>query len=253
MSRLCILTVCALLLFCSSAIYAAPVGNPAEPALLEKEYPIKISGTAGNIFRRDLDKGEAKIDETREYVGKLAFNVKGKVEIYGLLGGVESAEYRKDSNIISGSSTDTDLDPALLYGGGASAVIFEKPLWDGELIIGLDGKYQRFEADIGTIAQDNAEQAFTGDSVESQEWQVALGLSYLYGPFVPYCGIKYSDVRIEEEVTISSTKYTSKLSSDKVLGGFAGCDFIFNDSAKISVEGRFIDEMALSVGGTFRF
>ena len=155
--------------------------------------------------------------------------------------------------MIGGSSTDTDLEPALLYGGGVSAVIFETPFMDGELMIGLDGKYQRLEDDIDRLVRDSAEQTFTSDSVESQEWQVALGLSYLYGPLVPYCGIKYSDMRIEEEATIGSTKYTSKLSSDKIFGGFAGCDFIFNDSAKISVEGRFVDEMALSVGTTFRF
>lgn len=254
------LAVCAVLLFYTTVIYAAPVGNPAEPILLEKghnydasRYPVKASGIVSYIFRRDLDKGEAKVDKGMEYVGKVAVNFDKKADVYGILGASQDVEIRKDGDIISGSSTDTNLSAAFLYGLGATLVAFDTPLWEGVFRVGLDGKYQRYEADIDKLKRDGAELTVGSDEVESQEWQIAVGISYEYGSFVPYAGGKYSDVVIEESVTAGGTSYSNKLHSDKILGLFAGCDFIFSDNAKMNVEGRFIDEMALSVSGTLMF
>lgn len=253
MQKLVILVSCALIIFFVSIVYAAPVGNPTEPAFLYGKYPIKVTGTASSIFKRELDEDEAKIDKSMEYTSKIAVNINKKVEVYGILGVADSFELREDTKLISGSSSAIDLEPAFLYGCGAGIALFDTQLMGGILRIGVDGKYQRFKADIDKFVQDSTSQTFSNDEVTSQEWQLALGVSYQYDKFVPYMGGKYSDVEIEEEVTISNTEYTQKLNSDKIVGVFVGCDFIFSDNVKLNVEGRLIDETAVSLSGTIMF
>jgi len=46
---------------------------------------------------------------------------------------------------------------------------------------------------------------------------------------------------------------TAKLNSENVFGVFFGCDILPMDKLSLNIEGRFIDETAVSAGLTWRF
>ena len=80
-----------------------------------------------------------------------------------------------------------------------------------------------------------------------------MAVSYEYKQIVPYAGIKYSDVSGEAEAQIIGRKYKLDFDNENNVGIFAGGDITINDSFTANIEGRFIDETALSLAGTLRF
>jgi len=91
--------VIALLL--SICAYAAPVGNPTEPAFLKGTMQGKFVGFGNMIVERELDKDDAKIDGAVEWGAKLAYNFSNKVEVYGIVGGLTDLKLRGDKNLLT--------------------------------------------------------------------------------------------------------------------------------------------------------
>ena len=67
-----------------------------------------------------------------------------------------------------------------------------------------------------------------------------------FGKFVPYAGVKYSDVQIEMDGG-------ETLNAENNVGVFVGADFKFNPTFSLNMEGRFIDETAMSLAAAFTF
>jgi len=264
--RLLSLLLCAIFLLTVTAAHAAPVGNPAKPAMLKKglltndtetEFAFVIDPEIDLVFDRRLDDQAADTEYTF-YGSKAGFLLWDKAYIYGIAGLADSEQ----KFTINGNSVAWDTDYGLAWGGGATLIVFEKPVEIREkamLRIGIDGRYRHSELDVDNVILNGA--SFTpsaGSSLSSagfdyNEWQGAIGVSVQFENLIPYAGVKYSEADGEAKATFTTTEYKEDIGADDNIGVFFGSDFVVSDSMSLYVEGRLIDETAFSGGGTIRF
>jgi hypothetical protein len=97
--------------------------------------------------------------------------------------------------------------------------------------------------------------------LEAREWQAALYVTKNIKGITPYGGIKYSDARIEHDIygrersgNIYSFHQGIRVEAKNNVGVFVGADFeVIPGRLKVSVEGRFFDETAATIGAEYRF
>ena len=79
------------------------------------------------------------------------------------------------------------------------------------------------------------------------EWHIAPFVAKSLGNIVYYTGFKYSDmkVKLDEDNLTLSAKHN--------IGAFLGADYKVSDIISLNIEGRFIDETAVTVGGVLYF
>jgi hypothetical protein len=259
---------------------AAPAGMPVAnkrlgPVLkmiLEETYygyetpggiMVSVGGVYDKIYERKLDVFDDDAELESGY-GSLTITLGNVIDFYGLIGGVA------DGGINGIGMEDVDVRFSggdLLWGGGVNTVLLRS----------VNGKYTLFAGGIyrtvsdleydraninGTRYEPTAFEA--SEKAEWKEWQGSLGVSAeisgYYEPggyniyFVPYAGAKYSDVEMFSSVTINSTQYrVEDAGSDENIGMFVGALLNFGAVMSFEVEGRFIDETALTAQAYFRF
>lgn len=238
-------------------VYAAPVGNLAEPKMLGKGIFIPEDGLvslrAGYqgdfVFDRRLkDLDDAEINTN---AGTVTLNINKKVDIYGIFGATDGTFEETYNSTKVKYGTDT----AFSWGVGAKAILFEYK----DTIVGLDGKYFNAEPDldkviIGGVTLDLPNADITEAKVEYDEYQIALGVAQKINMFVPYGGVKYSRAKGKLAVTYLGTKYESDDAKNKdEVGLFIGCSILPLKNVSLNLEGRFLDEEALMVSGQIRF
>lgn len=265
MKRLGVLFICLAFILSTGIAYAAPVGNIAMPKVLKKGLIIKgeenrfgivLEPEVDYIFDRHLK--DQKDDTEYKFLGGKAGVVVGdRAFLYGICGFAD-AEWKLK---VSSNEVKWETDSDLAWGAGGTLIIYAKEIVvreKGLFTIGVDGRFRRSELDVDTVVLDGKTYPLSGPYVTStkfkcDEWQVAVELTYQADRFIPYAGIKYSDVSGETAATISGKKYDKDLGADDNVGIFAGCDILIADSMSVYVEGRFVDETALSAGATIRF
>ncbi|MFC1807254.1 hypothetical protein ACFL0T_02670 [Candidatus Omnitrophota bacterium] len=266
------LTICAVILFCSSAIYAAPVGNIATPALLEsaliseskEDDKIGILGAfeADIINDRNLEGQDGKTD-LRFYNGKIGLIFADRAIAYGLLGtGRIESKFKQLGNTIKFES-NTDV----AWGAGGTIILYEKTLysWDNSIIrLGADGRYRStsLEADrilVGATRYDIPDPLVSNIDIDYQDWQVAGAVSWQWKRLIPYVGGKYSDSSGNLRATVAGTTYDTDIEADSKFGIFFGTDILIKDpitekdTITVNIEFRLIDEQAVTIGGAVRF
>ena len=88
-------------------------------------------------------------------------------------------------------------------------------------------------------------------------WQVDADMSYRIDIFTPYIGVKYSNVR--SGVGILSTAISNSglgvnfFENRSPVGVFIGCSLSSGKHFMLNIEGRLIDEEAVTISGDFRF
>ncbi|MBL7198001.1 MAG: hypothetical protein ISS47_07865 [Candidatus Omnitrophica bacterium] len=235
-------------------VYAAPIGNIAKPILEKGDTPFKVGTELDFVTERELDVSDedVTVEKLNWYASKISCTMADKVDLYALLGAANGEFSEK----YSGVDLEYETEAAFAWGLGATVLLYE---FENGIRVGLDGRYRQAEPDIDQITLNGVsfspgDVGISDSSIEYKEWQIALGVSKELGQFVPYGGIKYTDVEASMKATISGTTYTTDdINSDKTIGIFIGCDFIPTKNISIGVEGRFIDETAFSVSATVRF
>jgi hypothetical protein len=261
------LTLSALFVFSSGSIYAAPVGNIAAPSLLKKgiiydkgdmDFTVTASGEIDLTFDQKFDNQ----DNSTEYYFfgmKAGLLVAERFMPYAMLGG---ASADKQQFQIGGRKVRWDTDYDYAWGLGCTAMLFEKKLSNlnkGILRIGIDGKYRQSDLDVKKIKiDDNTALKATDPNVnaatyELRQWQAALGVSYQIDQIVPYFGVKYSGSGGKATAAVEGDDFTYKFDNRYKVGMFVGGDLVVNDSFTLNIEGRFIDETALTLSGATRF
>ncbi|NQT95906.1 MAG: hypothetical protein HQ572_05590 [Candidatus Omnitrophica bacterium] len=265
MKRYLVLLICLAFILTTTCIYAQPVGNPAKPAILKKgllfkgenqEHGILIDPEVDLVFDRRLKHQDADT-EYRFYGGKAGLVIWDKLFLYGIAGTAEAEQKFQNS----GRKVTWDTDYGLAWGGGATLIIYEKDIEIREkakLRIGLDGRYRHSELDVDNIIVDGVTYSVPSSTLASagfdyNEWQGALGVSVEFEQFVPYIGVKYAEPDGHATATFDTVEYTEEFGADDNIGIFFGSDYVVSDSIAVYVEGRLIDETALSAGGTIRF
>lgn len=257
MSKLFVLSLVVLLSSIFVDVYAAPVGNLAEPKMLEEGIFLSedalVSVRAGYqgdfVFDRRLkDLDDAEISTN---AGTVTLNLNKKIDIYGIFGATDGTF----EETYGSTKVKYETDTAFSWGVGAKAILFERK----DTVIGMDGKYFNAEPDLDKIISDGVTYNIpsadvTEAKVEYDEYQIALGVAQKINMFVPYAGVKYSRAKGKLVATISGTKYESDDAKNKdEVGLFIGCSILPLKNISLNVEGRFLDEEALMVSGQIRF
>jgi hypothetical protein len=265
--RLIAIFICLSFVFSITAVYAAPVGNIAAPAMLKSEFLSKnednpqIGFVAGGEFDITRDR------KIKDDVGKTSYNFYGsklgiifadRAMVYGLLGGANSEwKYRDEGSDVK-IKTKTDF----AWGVGATVILYEKDLeiFDNtKLRFGVDGRYRQSKLDVDKVIIDGVTHKVPSGDVSSleleyQDWQVAGAVSFQGKLITPYVGVKYSDMKAKGKATVAGVTYESDSTrARKKFGVFVGGDIVMLDFVSLNVEGRFIDEEALTLGCMVRF
>lgn len=222
-----------------------------------------------DILVNDNWKLESEINKISRTMAKVSYGILSNLDVYLKLG---TADFKSTHNYISTWSTESNSgiwnegnvkiegENAFAYGFGMKGTYPLKNDW----FVGCDAQYLRHKNDLkGTDSgisygywvpsMERASSEFYSESFEGnvvfQEWQIAPYIAKKLGNFIPYLGIKYSDQKM-----IYKDKYgKTNFKADDNFGMFFGTDYKIAENWKINLEGRFIDETAMSLTATYRF
>ncbi|MDD5449906.1 MAG: hypothetical protein PHO42_04835 [Candidatus Omnitrophica bacterium] len=244
----------------------ASTGGPAGPGAFSLKQDRNITVNSGVdveiLFDRDIKANAASGTELTSgewYMAKLSWLMFNRLEPYVKLGAARlEAKWSE-----AGEKIKLESNTGFAWALGSKLLIwdFKKP----RLKIVADGFYRMadLEGDEGTRGTTKV----TVDSSQSEflirEWQIALlaateidiggddkeevlGVTSI----IPYAGIKYSDMNGRLRLTDSAGNYNNPgtIEADDNFGVVAGLDLVGPSSVSLNLEGRFIDETAMTVG-----
>jgi len=245
-------------------VRAASIGSP------KTEGKGKVVTTAewSYIFNRDLDfkkatrpaGAESYIPENFRIVrghnadAKISYGIFNALDAYVKLG---VADYDLKGDIYVGDSKrvveNLSGGNAFLYGGGLK---WAQELKDG-WTVGLDVQYLTSANDLDFRAANlisGATSIAKYTDCRIQEWHAAPYLAKRIGNFTPYFGARYSELRLTQAEPNDPKRWDNLVfNADSNVGIFTGLDWNFMNNFTLNVEGRFIDETALSFGLAYKF
>ena len=263
MKRIILLSL-ATLLCLPLAVYAASIGG----AETQGQSKFGIGLDTAFVFDRDLKFKSAtglaatqeikniEIDDGYQIMLKTSYGLLDNLDIYLKLG---MADYEaKAEGYLSGLKWATDKvnsDTKFAYGFGLKG----KYELDEGWLIGCDLQYLRskhkakvaesYEAWVG-LPDDST----TYKSLVVQEWHIASYIAKRINNLTPYFGVRYSDMRMKiKKPSDSGWTDDHKYEADDNVGVFLGTDYKIAENWILNFETRFIDETAISFGGTYRF
>jgi hypothetical protein len=186
---------------------------------------------------------------SRDQLGIITLNLADRVEIYGGVGSLFMRFTQNINELKIHYRTDTHF--AWDIGGR-----FLLAYW-GDLQCGLTAAYLFSNPLLDSIRLADTSIASERGKAHYTEWQVGASLSYRLSFFYPYIGSKYAIARAKLyslgglDSFFPHDKFVIK--NIKMPGLVLGCGFAPERGFSINIEGRFIDETALSVTADIRF
>ncbi|MDZ7803155.1 hypothetical protein [Thiohalophilus sp.] len=245
-----------------TVVHAAPVTLPSGATgiqgTLHEGKDGRFKAQVGLGFTRDfIDEIELK-DYEGEVEGnintfRLIYSVADRVDLYLDFGAAQDMEYRAS---LSNGDVTFELEDEIVWGAGLAFVVYQDK---GGLAINADLRYRTIQ-EMGYDSVTVNGTAYTHDQVDVdaeaqyEEWHAALGMSYNLGFMTPYAGVKFVGNDYSATATAGGSTYDfGSTESDKIMGGFAGITMLPSDRLAIDVQGRFVDEEAISASLTFMF
>lgn len=231
-------------------VYSASVGG----AETQGKGKIGVGIDQDFIFNRDMkhtkgadgvDWGKVNIDSMSRTTGKISYGLLDNLDVYTKLGIAGSKIKGKTNDPWLGSEADygADTNNAFVWGLGAKATYEFTENW----LLGIDAQYLR-DAHNGTSVSYTGADNWKAKYV-IQEWQVAPYVARRIGKLMPYLGMKYSDLRINHKDANDKISFKA----DNNWGVFTGLGYKMTENLSFNVEGRFVDETAMSFGATWVF
>lgn len=254
----------------AASTYAAPVGLTSEAdattsaqLLGENDLGIDLSiGCVADLSKRDLDieQGEFEMDA---YLARIGLSIMERFNFYIDIGQAMNMEY---DYRMYGQDHKVSYDDEVIWGTGLSALVYR---WDNGLEIGVNASYRQADLKVDKVKIDTLSyqrsQLLNLSEDDFKEYQGGIELAWKKDYFIPYVGVKYSDVELGSSYRVAPTTYNAKgKNADKNYGVFVGLSIIPKlsflspstpDSMPLSInlEGRFIDEEAISAGISYKF
>jgi opacity protein-like surface antigen len=248
-------------LLCSPlAAYAASIGDPQT----QGQFKFGIGLDQEFMFKRDIKfksasfelyPGEevtnSEIKDMYRTTIKGSFGIFDFLDVYVKLG---TAKYKGEMGLeyrgVTEESDKFKTKWGFAYGGGLKGAYTFK----NGFLVGGDLQYLTHKQKADTTWTD--ETTGEGGTVEGkatfQEWHVAPYVGWKIQNVTPYLGLKYSDVRVKVKPEGDGGEWVKFKADDKV-GVFGGISYEVIKNLKLNLEGRFIDETALSLSLTYKF
>lgn len=248
-------------------LYASPVGNTEVPELIEIGFFIPCeswinvrAGYEGDFVydaRMEQHKeGKGRVDRYKQMTnsGVITVNLVDRMDVYGLFGASwTKANWRFSDSTGEIHRSEVETHYNFLWGVGARAIFFE---W-GNAALGAGGRYSSCDAAPAWLTIDGVETPVEGTHLLWNQWQVNLDLAYRIDLFVPYIGIKYSEAHAKLG-TFSTAIANDGSGKDQFrtrvpVGLYLGCAISNRKYFMLNIEGRFIDEEAMTISADLRF
>lgn len=248
------------------ALQASPVGNTMSPELIQEGFLIPCNSWVnvrigyegdfvGDARLYQNDGGQGRVDTFQQYTnaGTLTLNILDRVDLYGLFGSSRAcADWR-----FAFASTVTRIQMETLYqflwGVGARGIFFEC----GQICLGAGGRYSQCHFKPSWLTSNASVVDIAGSSMNWREWQFDLDISYHIDLFTPYFGIKYANERAKLSnfpTAISNSGEGDDRFENRVpVGIFIGCGISNSRYFMLNIEGRLIDEDAVTISGDLKF
>lgn len=239
----------------SVSVSAAPVNLPTsvkeikgtDYLNLEPELAFTFEVEGDFLHERKLDDQDGEI-EASFYMAKLIFSTE-KIDVYAGFGQAEDVEFNA---FVSGATIKYEMKSQFAWCMGIDGVIYE---WEGSRVkIFGDAKYRAIkDMDYEYVTIEGVQYAENlllegRTDAEWKEWHVALGVARKFEFIIPYIGMRYSDVRVDADITYSGVTYDlGERTAGESFGIFAGCAVMPLENLSIEAEGRFIDETAFTL------
>lgn len=255
-------SVLALVLICCLplASYAAGIGSPETQGKGKAGIGVDSDFVFGKDWKlknaTNLVAGETikNIETENGYFAgaRLIYGLLDNLDVYARIG---ASDYKvKDKHFTNGAESATDkfnTDTGIAYGIGLKGAYHINE----NLLLGCDLQYLRskHEAKDNYSTAGGTELSTKYKSFTVQEWHVAPYVGYKTGNFLPYLGVRYSDGRLDMKKPSNTDFGAIKAEADNNFGVFLGTDYKIGENWKLNLEGRFVDEAAMSFGATYRF
>jgi hypothetical protein len=241
------------------AAYAGGSGGPPVPGLtigfgqdFESGREMKPTPVILPVVRGTIGSGGCHIRHWYRTMLQVGYGLFDFLEVYVKLGGA-GFKFRTDIEDTLGNPTGDAVvhtKMGFAYGGGVKAAYEFKDGPVKGLLIGADAQYlrhkQRYHAMINSVTGPDDDCG----NVTLQEWQIGPFVGYKIMNFLPYVGMKYSDVRLKFSGGLDNTKFRA----DDHFGGFVGLTYdIVPRKLMLNVEGRFIDETGINCNVIYKF
>ena len=249
-------------------LHAAPIGNPSFPSIIQKgifvsrNHSIDLrSGYEGDFVidgnLRQHDWGQGDVDTYKQWnnSGSLTINAINRLDLYAILGGSNTKTNWRFENPTNQGITRIELetDTDLLWAVGARAILCE---WFNTTL-GAGGRYSSCMNHPHSFKSNGITTAQMGAEIEFKEWQINMDVSYRIDVFIPYIGAKYLSAKSDLTgftVPISaSLTGNNSFENGSPVGVYLGCTLSSGHYFMFNIEGRLIDEDAITVSGEFRF
>jgi Chlamydia major outer membrane protein len=254
------------LLFATLILEAAPVGNTMAPQLIQEGFLIPSDfwidlrvGYEGDFVGdgklKQTEEGSGRVDTFQQYTNgaSITLNFLDRLDLFTILGSSRASSNWRIN--YSGTITQIQLETLyhFLWGIGGRGIFCE---WKN-VCLGLGGRYAQCEYRPSWLTTNAVPVSVSGTYLFWREWQINLDVSYHIDIFTPYFGVKYSNVTSKLGV-FSTPISNSGLGMDHFenrspIGIFIGCAISNSEYFMLNIEGRLIDENAITISGELRF
>ncbi len=253
-------------LFSALSLVASPVGNTAAPSIIEQGLFTSCNdfinlrlGYEGDFVAdarlEQVEGGHERVDCYRQgtNAGTVTINILDRMDLYGLFG---SSKTRANWRFMNPASeivrivADTRWD--FLWAVGSRAILFQ---WS-QASLGCGGRYSHASYTLSKLTSDGVHAPIAGAQFQWTEWQVNLDISYKIHYFTPYIGVKYSRPQTDLShfsVPISPDGNSNQFLARDPVGVYLGCGLSTGKYVMLNIEGRLVDEEAITVSGDIRF
>lgn len=252
-----VVAVSAINFFCTSS-QAAPVSG-TDPSIEGRVWALVVE--YDYIYDRELESSDIKDGELKQSntaYAKLIFKPSNFLNFYGKAG-ISMCETEMDMN--TGKTIKQEYDLGFYTGGGVKLICELGPRFK----VCIDNQFNWWECDIDDVVYGGITATTKTGDIEPWEYQVSGILSYKidwqevihpvhgeYPALIPYVGAKYAYLEMDSDVTASGPGFSisapDKCKNDTNLGIICGLDidFITLGGFGLNIEGRFLDETAIS-------
>lgn len=252
------------LLLIAVSASAAPVGNPAAPALIRKGFLLDCwvdvrLGYEGDFVSDgrmgQFDQSSGRVDQYQQNTnsGTFTLNLYNRLDMYGVFG---SSRTEADWRFEAGETItriEVETEQNFLWGVGARALVYE----GYHMFLALGGRYSACRYTPEQLTSNGAAQSVEGAQCHWRQWQVSADFAYQIDLLTPYIGIKYSNaqtlLRSFSSPISADLTGSNSLKNRIPVGLYVGCSLSNGQFFMLNVEGRLIDEEAVAVSADLKF
>lgn len=244
--------------------WAASVGVPSATTENRFEASVEYSQT----FNLDLEAGSGTTDEISsgsQTHARLGYALFDWLQPYAKLGVAEFDEDLGNVDIagLGRRNINLEYDGAFSWGGGLSGIY----RFDNGWFVGYAGEYLVSSNELDRAVESGETATRVAGEADVTEWHGAGFAGYTFplgdqedrsNGLSVYIGGRYSEFEaesdgLEYDVSTGTTQILGETDSDDNFGVFAGTTLRMGKHWRLAVEGRFVDETAVTGQATLTF